>query len=266
VIEEFPQPGPDGSPGFAGATAILSTGDLWKRFLAGEARVHDRALLRARLFDLWIEDWDRHNRQWRWLQRGEGAPFEPLPEDRDQAFSRFGGLLLSIARATHPKLMDFEWGNVAQVTAPEFFEVEDMGGGLYFGSLRPGRIPDVLEVVADWGENAVPLRRVARIQLVESGFRDRFRGSIDAGASYTSASELLQLDLDGDLSYRRPRFEASARANAVVTQQPDVDDTRRSSLTLAYARLFPNRHRIFAQGTLEQNEELGFDLRSSRPA
>jgi hypothetical protein len=156
-----------------------------------------------------------------------------------------------------------EWGNVAQVTAPEFFEVEDMEGGLYFGSLRPGRIPDVLEVVADWGENALPLRRIARIQLVESGFWDRFRGSIDAGASYTSASELLQLDLDGDLSYRRPRFEASARANAVLTQQPEADDTRRSSLTLAYARLFPNRHRIFAQGTLEQNEELGFDLRSS---
>ena len=32
-----------------------------------------------------------------------------------------------------------EWGNVAQVTAPGFFEVEDMEGGLYFGSLRPGQ-------------------------------------------------------------------------------------------------------------------------------
>src|SRR5512134_1081698 len=108
TIEEYPLPGPNGTPGFAGATEILSTGELWKRFLAGEARVDDRALLRARLFDLWIGDWDRHNKQWRWLQRGEGAPFEPLPEDRDQAFSRFGGLLLSIARGTHPKFMDFQ--------------------------------------------------------------------------------------------------------------------------------------------------------------
>ncbi len=108
TIEEFPLPGPGGSPGFAGATEILSTGDLWKRFLAGEARVDDRALLRARLFDLWIEDWDRHNKQWRWLQRGPGTPFEPLPEDRDQAFSRFGGLLLMTARGTHPKFMDWK--------------------------------------------------------------------------------------------------------------------------------------------------------------
>jgi hypothetical protein len=34
--------------------------------------------------------------------------FEPLPEDRDQAFSRFSGLLLAMARATHPKFMDWK--------------------------------------------------------------------------------------------------------------------------------------------------------------
>jgi hypothetical protein len=108
TIEEFPLPGKDGAPGFAGATEILSTGELWKRFLAGEARVNERALVRARLFDLWIEDWDRHNKQWRWLRRGDGAPFLPLPEDRDQAFSRFGGLLFRTARGTHPKFMDWK--------------------------------------------------------------------------------------------------------------------------------------------------------------
>ena len=108
TIEEYPLPGPNGAPGFAGATEILSTGELWKRFLAGEARVDDRALLRARLFDLWIEDWDRHNKQWRWLRRGKQDLFEPLPEDRDQAFSRFSGLLLGLARGTHPKFMDWK--------------------------------------------------------------------------------------------------------------------------------------------------------------
>jgi hypothetical protein len=108
TIEEYPLPGPEGAPGFAGATEIVSTQDLWKRHLAGTARVDARALLRARLFDLWIGDWDRHNKQWRWLQRGAAGPFEPLPEDRDQAFSKFGGLLLSMARATHPKFMDWK--------------------------------------------------------------------------------------------------------------------------------------------------------------
>ena len=108
TIEEFPLPGPNGTPGFAGAVEIVSTGELWARSLAGKARVDGEALLRARLFDLWIADWDRHNKQWRWLRREGRELFEPLPEDRDQAFSKFGGLLMSAARATHPKFMDWK--------------------------------------------------------------------------------------------------------------------------------------------------------------
>jgi hypothetical protein len=159
--------------------------------------------------------------------------------------------------------LQVEWDNITQVTAPEFFEVEDMNGGLHFGSLRPGPGEDTLEVVADWGNDVVPLWQVARIQLVKAGFWDKFKGSLDVGAGYTSATELLQLDFDAELNYKRPRFEAVARADAVLTQQPEAEDTQRSSLTLGYARIFPNRHRIFTEGTLEQNQELGFDLRSS---
>ena len=159
--------------------------------------------------------------------------------------------------------LQIEWGNIVQVTAPEFFEVEDMDGALAFGSLRPSQAEGALDVFSDWGESSVLLGRVARVELVKSGFWARFRGSIDVGASYTSATELFQLEGDGELRYRRPRFEASAEANAVLTHQPEVEDTRRSSLAVGYARLFGNRQRVFAQGTLEQNRELGFDLRSS---
>ncbi len=159
--------------------------------------------------------------------------------------------------------LQIEWGNVVQVTAPEFFEVEDMDGALYFGALRPGRAEGALDVFSDWGENSVPLGRVARVQLVKSRFWDRFRGSIDVGASYTSATKLFQLQGDGDLRFQKPKFEAKAEASAVLTHQPEVEDTRRSSFSLGYARLFANRQRIYALGTIEQNRELGFDLRSS---
>lgn len=159
--------------------------------------------------------------------------------------------------------LQIEWDNVTQLTAPEFFEVENMDGGLSFGALRPGKSEDTLEVVADWGTDELALWQVVRIQLVKGGFWDKFRGSFDVGAGYTSATDLLQLDFDGEVRYTRPRFEAFARGDAVVTQQPEADDTKRASLTLGYMRIFPNRHRYFTQGTLEQNRELGFDLRTS---
>ena len=108
-----------------------------------------------------------------------------------------------------------------------------MAGRLFFGSLRPGPDASSVEVVADWGNDVLPLDRVARVQLVKSGFWDRMDGSIDAGASYASSTELLQLDLDAEIKYRRPKFEARASADAVLTQQPEAEDTQRGSLTLA---------------------------------
>jgi len=206
------------------------------------------------------------------------GPASPAPEPRVggkvdvvvlENGSRIVGEIRSMSRGKLELKTDdmgtiqIEWEDIVQVTAPEYFEVEDMTGALHFGSLRPGRAEGALEVVADWGESTVSLDRVARIQLVKSGFWERFKGSIDAGAGYTSATELLQLDLDAELRYRRPSYEAKATADAVLTQQPEVDDTRRSSLSASYTRIFPGRHRAFAQGTVEQNQELGYDLRSS---
>jgi hypothetical protein len=88
-------------------------------------------------------------------------------------------------------------------------------------------------------------------------------GQLDRRRASYSSTELLQLDLDGEINYRRPKFEARATANAVLTQQPEAEDTQRGSLTLSYTRLFSNRNRVFAQSTLEQNRELGFELRTS---
>ncbi len=183
--------------------------------------------------------------------------------------SRVVGEIKSMSRARLELSTDdmgtlkVEWEKVAAVTAPEFFEVETMGGRLHFGSLRPGAGEGRLEVVSSDRATSLALRDVARIQLVKARFLDRFRGSIDAGASYTSASELLQLDLDAELRYRRPRYELVVAADAVLSRQPDVEDTRRATLSASWARVFSNRHRLLGQGTLEQNRELGYELRSS---
>lgn len=159
--------------------------------------------------------------------------------------------------------VQIEWGNVIQVTAPEYFEVEDMHGRLTFGSLKPAAGGEGLLVENALNGQALPLQEVARIQLVKSTFWDRISGTLDAGASYTSASELLQLDLDAEARFRRPKFELSASADAVLTRQPEMDDTRRGSLTFSYRRLFSSGQRVIAQGAIEQNRELGYEWRSS---
>src|ERR1019366_1717754 len=59
-------------------------------------RVDQPAVLRSRLFDILIGDWDRHFDQWRWGVRdmGKGKEYYPIPRDRDEAFFNSNGLLV----------------------------------------------------------------------------------------------------------------------------------------------------------------------------
>jgi hypothetical protein len=58
--------------------------------------VDEEAVLRARLLDMLIADWDRHFDQWRWATRdtGQGKLYIPIPRDRDQAFFYSDGLIV----------------------------------------------------------------------------------------------------------------------------------------------------------------------------
>ena len=73
------------------------TSDLLEKLKEGKAEVDEEMYLRARLIDLLINDWDRHEDQWRWAMVGDknGKDFyQPIPRDRDQAFANFDGFLL----------------------------------------------------------------------------------------------------------------------------------------------------------------------------
>ncbi|HVR72635.1 MAG TPA: hypothetical protein VMT87_17500 [Vicinamibacteria bacterium] len=108
TIDEYPTPRADGYAGFLRANEIVSTGEIWKRWLEGHVPIDIPVYLRARMFDLVIGDWDRHNGQWRFLRREGHEAWLPLPEDRDQAFSDFSGVMLGMARQAMPRLLKWE--------------------------------------------------------------------------------------------------------------------------------------------------------------
>ena len=67
-------------------------------------------VLRARLLDMLIADWDRHKNQWDWstIDSNNMKYYYPIPEDRDQAFFHTNGMLSKLIRIfTLPNLIGF---------------------------------------------------------------------------------------------------------------------------------------------------------------
>lgn len=79
-------------------------------------RAVQQDVLRARILDMVIGDYDRHFDQWRWdtQDTGKGKIYYPIPRDRDQAFFYSGGLVMRlINRKNLPFLKGFRY-NIPQ--------------------------------------------------------------------------------------------------------------------------------------------------------
>ncbi|HEU4523803.1 MAG TPA: hypothetical protein VFR62_02220, partial [Gemmatimonadales bacterium] len=108
TIEE--RPNDEEGAAFEGAREVISTTQLLKEVEdSPNDQVDAHRFLTARLVDVFVGDWDRHVDQWRWARFDDAEPrrWIPIPRDRDQAFARYDGLLLKVARASVPQLVKF---------------------------------------------------------------------------------------------------------------------------------------------------------------
>jgi len=87
-------------------TDMESTTDMLEKIKSDESYVVDQeSYVRARVFDMLIGDWDRHQDQWRWMEyEGEDGirEFMPIPRDRDNVFPRFDGVAMKLVKMFVP--------------------------------------------------------------------------------------------------------------------------------------------------------------------
>ena len=108
MIEERAADGHGNNPSFGYSDELISTHDMLDEMRKDEEhKVDEQAYIRARVFDMLIGDWDRHQDQWRWalFEKGDTTLYRPVPRDRDQAFSRMDdGFILGLATALVPPI------------------------------------------------------------------------------------------------------------------------------------------------------------------
>lgn len=102
----------DDNAKFYGAKDVHDTEDFLEKLRKTSDHYADpEPFIRARLFDMFISDWDRHDDQWKWAEYEQDGKhiYKAIPKDRDQAFSKFDGLLVGMAAgaANLPYLQGF---------------------------------------------------------------------------------------------------------------------------------------------------------------
>ncbi|NIJ53139.1 hypothetical protein FHS68_002309 [Dyadobacter arcticus] len=97
---------------FGNPDKIVSTPELVENILeSSKHQIDEEWAVRTRLFDFLIGDWDRHDDQWAWSsvkQKDGNIIYRPIPRDRDQAFSKYDGLVTGVARLTLPFLRQLQ--------------------------------------------------------------------------------------------------------------------------------------------------------------
>ncbi len=127
-----------GVEGFDGVESVVSAGKLFEKLREDQDHhVDQRAFLRARMVDMMIADWDRHEDQWRWAayEPGDldaaltgdaatrGKVYVPVAKDHDFAFYAIGGVApFFLRRFADERLQPFgeDYGSIRGLTANGF--------------------------------------------------------------------------------------------------------------------------------------------------
>lgn len=158
IMEEYPDDSWVGTPTFWNADEIAESEDFIKaRFKSSKNKADIRLYARSRLFDAWINDWDRHTGQWKWavFKSGQNKIYKPIPRDRDMSFYKFDdGLLNKIALLINNKFQSFN---------SKFDDAEGLlKNAWYFDKLL---LPQL--TVKDWTEIADSLTMSLNDQVIE---------------------------------------------------------------------------------------------------
>jgi len=90
---------------FGGSDDLVNTQEVLTALQKdNDNRVDQKFVLKNRMFDMIIGDWDRHEDQWRWasFKEAKGTLYKPIARDRDQAFF--------VNQGFFPKIASRKWG------------------------------------------------------------------------------------------------------------------------------------------------------------
>ncbi len=203
---------------FGFSNNVVSTATMLEQWNEdNDDSVDDMMFLKARLFDMLVGDWDRHEDQWRWAEydkEDKGEFFRPVPRDRDQVYTKYDGIF--------PWLASRKWA----VRNLQHFdhEITDVAGLMMSGDALDRRIFQGLSK-EDWIEVAEEIK----VSLTDSVITEAIHEMPDEVFQY-SGQEII----DKLISRKNDLTKYALEYYAVMAREPDVVASDKHELIRIY--------------------------------
>lgn len=164
MFEERPDDNREDVESFGRSIDIMSYDDAIDNVTDDQDHVIDQEwTLKSRIFDIFLNDWDRHDDQWRWasFEINDTTIYRPIPRDRDQVFFKNEGLLTRIAVKINQlrKFQGFSWNT------------KDMKG-LIYNARHFDRTFLTVPDLEDWIKTAQQLQTILTDSIITEAVKD----------------------------------------------------------------------------------------------
>ncbi|MEM9304509.1 MAG: DUF481 domain-containing protein [Pseudomonadota bacterium] len=159
--------------------------------------------------------------------------------------------------------LNIEWDEIAFIDSDYAFEFELTSGDRYFGTLEAAETPQRVGIGISGQMAEFANERVIRIDPIEDQFWDRLTGSLSLGYNYTKASDVTQFSFSSSATYRVQDVATTLDISSIVTVDSTERRTNRENISLQRQRFRGKRWFTSVIGSVERNDELGLNARTS---
>lgn len=160
-------------------------------------------------------------------------------------------------------VISIKWTDVAFLQVEERIQVEVQNGDRYFGTLGRGEENQEITVQTSRGKTVLPTNVIVAINQIDAAGLSNIDLRVSVGYNYTNAGNVTQLNVAVDSAYRtRDRIWSGSFASS-ISDSTGNEASQRKNLSLNYTRLRSNRWLNDAGLSLDTNDELDLNLRTS---
>ena len=155
----------------------------------------------------------------------------------------------------------YEMDKVQSIKSDKYFEIKLAHGLYYFGTFDTSRQERKVKIVLVDKTELVDVKSLIEVFPIKQNFWLRVSGKIDMGVDFNKGSGIGTVNFNGNVSYRkRKSFYQFSWANNTIMQKDTVSSAK-ADVDIEYQRYIKNKWSAKVKSGVNENTELGLNLR-----